>query len=73
LKSLIGKNKTAIIDEVQCVENIGLCIKLITDNMKQVKIFATGSSVIQKCMRDNFKHILVGAVFSMQYGFTEGR
>ena len=42
LRSLIGKNKTVIIDEAQRIHNIGLCMKLITDNIKSVKLIATG-------------------------------
>jgi len=44
LRSLIGKNKTVIIDEAQRIHNIGLCMKLITDNFKNIKLIATGSS-----------------------------
>lgn len=44
LKALIGNNKTLIIDEAQRIENIGLALKLITDNLKTVKVIATGSS-----------------------------
>jgi uncharacterized protein len=47
LKSLIGNNKTVVIDEAQRIENIGLCIKLITDNIKDVKVIATGSSAFE--------------------------
>lgn len=53
LRSLIGKNKTVIIDEAQRIENIGLCIKLITDNIKQVKIIATGSSAFELANKIN--------------------
>lgn len=44
LKTLIGPHKTMIIDEAQRVENIGLLIKLIVDNIPGVKVMATGSS-----------------------------
>ncbi|MDD5571940.1 MAG: ATP-binding protein [Bacteroidales bacterium] len=44
LQSMIGNYKTLIIDEAQRIKNIGLCIKLITDNIKNVKVIATGSS-----------------------------
>lgn len=44
LKSLIGRAKTLIIDEAQRIQNIGLCIKLITDNIPKVKVIASGSS-----------------------------
>ncbi|MBS1753274.1 MAG: ATP-binding protein [Bacteroidetes bacterium] len=53
LKSLIGKNKTVVIDEAQRIENIGLCIKLITDNIKNVKVIATGSSAFELANRIN--------------------
>ncbi len=44
LKSLIGKKKILVIDEAQRIENIGLCIKIIVDTIKTVKVIATGSS-----------------------------
>jgi predicted AAA+ superfamily ATPase len=44
LKSLIGNNKLVIIDEAQRVKNIGLTLKLITDNYKEIQVIATGSS-----------------------------
>ncbi|WP_346239325.1 ATP-binding protein [Niabella insulamsoli] len=44
LKKLIGSAKTVIIDEAQRIENIGIIIKLIVDNIKDVKVIATGSS-----------------------------
>ncbi len=53
LKSLIGNNKTVIIDEAQRIENIGLCIKLITDNIKGVKVIATGSSAFELANKIN--------------------
>jgi predicted AAA+ superfamily ATPase len=53
LKSLIGQNKTVVIDEAQRIENIGLCIKLITDNIKNVKVIATGSSAFELANKIN--------------------
>lgn len=53
LKSLIGKSKTLVIDEAQRIENIGLCIKLITDNIKNVKVIATGSSAFELANKIN--------------------
>ena len=53
LKSLIGNHKTLIIDEAQRIENIGLCIKLITDNIKTVKVIATGSSAFELANKIN--------------------
>jgi uncharacterized protein len=53
LKSLIGHNKTVVIDEAQRIENIGICIKLITDNIKDVKVIATGSSAFELANKIN--------------------
>ena len=53
LKSLIGNNKTVVIDEAQRIENIGICIKLITDNIKDVKVIATGSSAFELANKIN--------------------
>lgn len=44
LRELIGNNKLLIIDEAQRIENIGLTLKLIKDNIPNVKVIATGSS-----------------------------
>lgn len=44
LKKLIGNARTVIIDEAQRIENIGIAIKLMVDNFKDVKVIATGSS-----------------------------
>jgi predicted AAA+ superfamily ATPase len=53
LKSLIGKRKLLIIDEAQRIENIGLCIKLIYDNITGVKVIATGSSAFELANKIN--------------------
>ena len=53
LVSLIGNHKTLIIDEAQRIENIGLCIKLIADNIKTVKVIATGSSAFELANKIN--------------------
>lgn len=44
LLNLIGNAKLLVIDEAQRVENIGLVLKLIVDNIPEVKVIATGSS-----------------------------
>jgi uncharacterized protein len=53
LKTLIGGAKTLTIDEAQRINNIGLCIKLITDNIKTVKVIATGSSSFELANKIN--------------------
>jgi predicted AAA+ superfamily ATPase len=44
LRVIIGKQNVLIIDEAQRVPDIGLVLKLIIDNIPQVKVVATGSS-----------------------------
>lgn len=44
LKKLIGNKKIIFIDEAQRIRNIGLTIKLITDQIKDKQVIATGSS-----------------------------
>jgi len=44
LKELIGNKKIVIIDEAQRIKDIGLVLKLIIDNFKEVQVIATGSS-----------------------------
>lgn len=53
LKAIIGSAKTLIIDEAQRIENIGLCIKLIIDALKDVKVIATGSSAFDLANKIN--------------------
>ena len=47
LKNLIGDNKTVIIDEAQKIDNIGLKLKLIADNIEGINLIATGSSAFE--------------------------
>lgn len=47
LKQIIGKNKRLIIDEAQRIENIGLTLKILHDELPQIKIIATGSSAFE--------------------------
>ncbi len=42
--AIIANKKVIIIDEAQRIENIGLRLKLITDNLPDVQLIATGSS-----------------------------
>ncbi len=44
LKALIGNNEILLIDEAQRIPDIGLTIKIITDQIKKVQVIATGSS-----------------------------
>ncbi|MBO0930165.1 ATP-binding protein [Fibrella aquatilis] len=44
LRQLIGNSQTLFIDEAQRVRNIGLTLKLITDQLPQVRLLVSGSS-----------------------------
>lgn len=44
LKMLFGNKRIVVIDEAQRINNIGLKLKLITDEIKEVQLLATGSS-----------------------------
>ncbi len=44
LKAIIGTKKVVVIDEAQRIEDIGMKLKLITDNIPEVQLVATGSS-----------------------------
>jgi uncharacterized protein len=47
LRRIVGNNKVVFIDEAQRVKNIGLTLKLITDEMPDVQLFVTGSSSLE--------------------------
>ncbi len=47
LRAIFGKATTVVIDEAQKIENIGNILKLITDNMSDIRLIATGSSAFE--------------------------
>ena len=47
LKNIIGNYKTVFIDEAQRIDNIGLTLKLITDQLKSVQLLVSGSSAFE--------------------------
>lgn len=47
LKALIGDADYMVIDEAQRIENIGLTLKLIFDQIPVIKVIATGSSALE--------------------------
>ncbi len=53
LKAIAGKHKFLVIDEAQRIENIGVCIKIFTDQVKNVKVIATGSSAFELANKIN--------------------
>ena len=44
IRSIIGSNKIIFIDEAQRIEGIGLTLKIIIDQFKEVQLFVSGSS-----------------------------
>ena len=53
LKALLGTTKVLIIDEAQRIPDIGLRLKLITDQIKDVQVIATGSSSFELASKVN--------------------
>jgi len=47
LRQIIGSHKIIFVDEAQRVKNIGLTLKLITDQMKDVLLLVSGSSSLE--------------------------
>lgn len=44
LRQLIGKSKIVFVDEAQRIEGIGLTLKIITDQFKDIQLWISGSS-----------------------------
>ncbi|MDR1183239.1 MAG: ATP-binding protein [Coriobacteriales bacterium] len=53
LRALIGKATIVVIDEAQRIADIGVKLKLITDNITEVKLLATGSSSFELANKIN--------------------
>jgi predicted AAA+ superfamily ATPase len=53
LRAVIAYNTTVIIDEAQRIENVGIKLKLITDQIPNVQLIATGSSAFELSNRIN--------------------
>lgn len=58
LRLLIADNRIVFIDEAQRVENIGMTLKLITDNFPEVQLLVTGSSSFE--LQDKLNEPLTG-------------
>jgi uncharacterized protein len=61
LKQIVGDNKIVLIDEAQQIANIGLCLKLLIDNIKDVQFIASGSSALE--IADQISEPLTGRHF----------
>ena len=71
LRTIIGNHELLVIDEAQKVDNIGLTLKLIVDNIKDVQVVATGSSAFE--LRNRLNEPLTGRKFEYQmYPISSG-
>ncbi|MGM9688231.1 MAG: ATP-binding protein [Alloprevotella sp.] len=53
MRALLGTKKILVIDEAQRIPDIGLCMKLITDQLSEVQVVATGSSAFELSSKVN--------------------
>lgn len=53
LRAVFGTYKIVVIDEAQRIENVGLKFKLITDQIPEIQLFATGSSSFELANKIN--------------------
>ena len=53
LKAIVGSRRVIVIDEAQRIRDVGLKLKLITDQMSEVQLVATGSSSFELANKIN--------------------
>lgn len=53
LKSIFSGKRIVVIDEAQRIENVGLKLKLITDQIPEIQLIATGSSAFELANKVN--------------------
>ncbi len=53
IRALLGDKKLLVIDEAQRIQDIGLRIKLVTDQIPEVQVVATGSSSFELAAKVN--------------------
>jgi len=69
LKNIIGNKKVVLIDEAQRIENVGITLKLITDNIFDIQLVVTGSSAFD--LRNGLNEPLTGRKFEYKlYPFS---
>lgn len=61
LQSIIGKHRIVFIDEAHRIADIGITLKLITDQFKNVQLLVSGSSALE--INNNTKESLTGRKF----------
>lgn len=64
LRSLFAGNHVVIIDEAQRIPNIGITLKLITDQIPEVRLFVSGSSSLE--LASSINEPLTGRKFEYQ-------
>jgi len=72
LKNIIGNNEILFIDEAQRIQDIGIVIKIIIDQLKTVQVIATGSSAFELANKTN--EPLTGRKYEMHlfpFSFSE--
>jgi len=71
-KSILGQKKILVIDEAQRISNIGLSMKLVTDELPDIQLIASGSSSFS--LADKTAEPLTGRKFEyrlLPLSFTE--
>lgn len=72
LKNILGNHEILFIDEAQRIPNIGIVLKIIIDQIKNVQVIATGSSAFELANKTN--EPLTGRKYEMQlfpFSFAE--
>ncbi len=64
LKAIIGKNKIVVVDEAQRIQDIGIKLKLITDEMPYIQLLVSGSSAFE--LSNKINEPLTGRKFEYQ-------
>jgi hypothetical protein len=75
-KRILGNNKILILDEAQRIVDIGIKLKLITDQLPEVQVVASGSSAFE--LANQMKEPLTGRkwefyLFPISYGELENQ
>ncbi len=72
LRMIFGDNRIVCIDEAQRIANIGITLKLITDEIKEIQVIATGSSALE--LNSSIVEPLTGRKFEFElypFAFAE--
>ena len=64
LQQLFSGYKTVVIDEAQMIPDIGLTLKLIIDNLKDIRLFVSGSSSLE--LANTINEPLTGRKYEFQ-------